>query len=468
MNSHRFFSIVFDMRIYASYYSPVFVFASKYIEIKESDSMHRGNLKILGSALAISFFIIALSASSFALELSGQSQTYLQSRETTDSKNHLPLYEYLNFEAAGVGHENISFHFGGWLRYDLWEETFGQKSNSDLQYAYLTIRRDKGNGELNLGRLFVREGVATILIDGAYVRTDLRGGFGIATFGGIPVDADFDNRSGDSVYGGRLSHSMPNLYTLGASYLKEENGNQGYREEAGIDLWLRPVDKVELNGTSSYNALTYGWAEHAYTVTLGPIKNVRLIGSVSNIHYGDYFTPSTTTAFKFDPTIIDPNERLTTVGGTIAYASKLPLPYGLLTASADYKAFAYAIAGHADYYGANLAYAESKIFGLGLSLHRMAGDTDKLKYFHANAYAFRKFGRIDLTGSIITVFYDSEINNVKDAYSFILAGGYQATKKIRLGVDVEYSRNPFFDRDFRGFIKLVYNFELLPFAKGGK
>lgn len=403
-----------------------------------------------------------------AVEILGQSRTYLQSRETTDSKNHLPFYEYLNFEANSLGFENVSFHFGGWLRYDFQEETFGKRSNSDLQYAYLSIRREKGNGLLNVGRMFVREGVAAQQIDGAYARTDLKGGFGIAAFGGIPVETDFDNRGGDSVFGGRLSHGIPNLYLLGVSYLKEENGKVGYREETGADLWLRPTEKVELNGLSSYNAITYGWKEHTYSLSLGPFKNVRIIGNISNITYRDFFTPSTTTAFKFDPTIIDPNERSTAIGGTIAYSSQLPIPLGVLTASADYKRYSYSIAGNASYFGGKLSYGISKMFNLGLAIHRMDGQTERLKYSEYLLYALRKFGPVDITGTMFMVFYDNEINGIKDAYSFVLAGGYQVSQNLRVALDLEYMKNPSFDKDFRGLFKIVYNFNAVVGGKRGK
>ena len=36
----------------------------------------------------------------------------------------------------------ISFHFGGWLGYDLQDDSFGndKKKGSDLQYGYLSYR----------------------------------------------------------------------------------------------------------------------------------------------------------------------------------------------------------------------------------------------------------------------------------------------------------------------------------------
>src|SRR5512143_2568203 len=154
-----------------------------------------------------------------AVDLSGQSRTYLQSRQGADGTGYLPLYEYLDLKATNIGNDAVSFHFGGWGRYDPRNEEFGSRSTGDLQYAYLDIRKSQANTFLRLGRVLVNEGVAASQIDGAYARTDLRGGFTVAAYGGLPVETDGDTRSGDSVYGGRISHGMPGIYTVGVSYL---------------------------------------------------------------------------------------------------------------------------------------------------------------------------------------------------------------------------------------------------------
>ena len=177
------------------------------------------NLRLPVSVPLLAAFL-ALSSPSMAVDLSGQSRTYLQSREETDSSKLLPLFEYLDFKADNVGSTNVSFHFGGWLRYDLKDDSTPDKNkNSDLQYAYLSIRADRADAVMNLGRVLVNEGVASEQVDGAYMRTDLKGGFGVAAFGGSPVETTFDDRSGDSVYGGRISHSVENVYRIGFSYL---------------------------------------------------------------------------------------------------------------------------------------------------------------------------------------------------------------------------------------------------------
>jgi hypothetical protein len=415
-------------------------------------------MRALGPAL----LVLLLPVAAAAIDFTGQSRTYLQSREAADGSNLMPLYEFLSFKADDLGGRNVSFHFGGWLRYDLRDENLGKKKNSDLQYAYLSVRKERSNAFLNLGRLYVHEGVASEQIDGAYARTDLRGGFGAAAFGGKPVETNFDNGSDDSVYGGRVSHGVQNLYRIGLSYLKEKNARTDFREEKGVDLWFRPGSKVELLGHSFYNALTSGWMQHAYFLTLGPFDRLRFTVEATQTSYGDYFKNATTNAFKFDPAIIDPNETLTTTGGEMAYTTK-----GNTTWSLDYKKYSYDIAGSADYYGGKLTYG-AKTGCSGLGLHRMDGQTNTLKYDEARGYAYKKFGKADITADIFIVLYDTAVNGVKNAYAAVLAGGYALTDRAKLAADVEYARNPFFDKDVRGLVKLVYDFDFASGSKGGK
>jgi hypothetical protein len=418
-------------------------------------------MRIVRLSLSL-LLVLFFSSVASALEFSGQSSSYLFSRETADQTRLLPFYEYLNFKAEDLGSPNISFHFGGWFRYDLKNESYGTKSTGDLQYAYLSFKRDKGNAALNLGRLYVNEGVASEQIDGAFGRTDLKGGFTVAAFGGSPVETVFDTRTGDSVYGGRISQGLPELYRIGLSYLLEKNNSADFRKEEGLDLWFRPVNKVELLGMSFYNALTSEWMKHTYYLTLGPFGILSFRTEFTQISYKDYFTNATTTAFKLDPTLIDPQEKVSTVGEEVLFN------LGKTTLSADYKKYNYDIAGNADYYGGKLAYAGAQNIGAGLSVHRMDGQTDKLRYYEYRLYGYKKFSKTDITVDLLTVSYDAEINGVKNAYSASLAGGYALSAKARLAADVEYAKDPFFNKDVRGLVKLVYNFDIVPGAKGRK
>jgi hypothetical protein len=306
----------------------------------------------------------------------------------------------------------------------------------------------------------VNEGVASEQVDGAFGRTDFIGGITVAAFGGSPVETVSDTRTGDSVYGGRISQGLPELYRIGLSYLREKNNSTDFRKEEGLDLWLRPVDKVELLGTSFYNALTSEWMKHTYYLTLGPFGILSFRTEFTQISYKDYFTNATTTAFKLDPTIIDPQEKVSTVGEEVSFN------LGKTMLSADYKKYNYDVAGDADYYGGKLAYAGAQNIGAGLSVHRMDGQTDKLKYYEYRLYGYKKFAKTDITVDLLAVAYDVEINGVKNAYSASLAGGYALSAKARLAADVEYAKDPFFNKDVRGLVKLVYNFDIVPGAKG--
>jgi hypothetical protein len=408
---------------------------------------------------AVSLFLSLLlslpAVSPAAASISGDSNTYLQSRETENNKKILGAYEYLNFSAQDAGKETISFHFGGWLRYDLGDaQPFGSRTDNDLQYGYLSFR-GRANSLVNVGRVMVFEGVAAERVDGIYARTDLVNNFGVSAFGGRPVETPLATFHGNqSIYGARVSHQVPGLYRIGISALKEEHDSNDFREEVGIDLWVKPINKVELMGNSKYNSLTSDWANHSYFLVLGPFDKVRLNTEASWINYKDYFSAATTTAFSFQPAVLDPSEKVRILGEELLYGFT-----DKLTMSANLKAYTYSIAGHATYAGINVRYSDAKYGGAGLSVHKMYGDEDRLRYMEYRVYGYRKLDKLDVTLDVLDVAYTTAINNVKNAYSASLAAAYELTEKLKLGADVEYSKNPDFNKDIRTFVKLTYSFD---------
>ncbi|RJQ53355.1 MAG: hypothetical protein C4526_06825 [Nitrospiraceae bacterium] len=403
--------------------------------------------------LAAVIVLLILPARSPALTLDGESKTYFRSEETVNSKTISPVFEYLEFIAEDPGREEVSFHFGGWARYKgNEEEGFSKKLNSDLQYAYLSFRRKTDNDVVNLGRLFVSEGVALEQIDGVYKRTDLKGGFGVAAFGGVPVETDFDRRDGDLVYGARLTHETGGLYRAGLSYLKERNENDDFREEGGLDISLFPVEKINILGRSSYNIRESGMMEHSYFVALGPFEKFRITPEIYWADYRRYFTSPTTNAFVFQDTI-DLNDEVIALGGEASYS----VDDNLLIA-ARYKNFNYDIAGNADYYGGRLAWSVAGSGGAGLSVYRMSGEADDKKYTEYRAYGYKSFGKTGVTVDLFDVSYDKKINDVKNAYAAVVAAGYDLSENVRVAADLEYGRNPFFDDELKLFLKLLYRF----------
>jgi hypothetical protein len=55
--------------------------------------------------------------------------------------------------------------------------------------------------------------------------------------------------------------------------------------------------------------------------------------------------------------------------------------------------------------------------------------------------------------------YKEPVNGVDKSYSATIAAGYEMTEKLKLGADLEYSKNPDFDKDVRFFLKLNYRFD---------
>ena len=402
--------------------------------------------------------LVSLPFTASALDLSGQSRTYFQSGQSTDGTRYLPLYEYLSFSAGKAGSDAATFHFGGWYRYDLQNEEFGTRSTGDLQYAYVTLKKSTGNSALSFGRLWVNEGVAASQLDGAYARTDLKGGITIAAYGGSPVETDGDTRSGDSVYGGRVSQGSPGIYTLGVSYLKEKNDGKDFRKEEGLDLWIRPLSKLEIMGTSSYNAESKNWMQHQYHAAVGPFAWFRLNLDYSKTWYKEYFAAVNTTqsmlisAFSF--TNIDENETVTMAGGSIAITIGGPV-----TVIADYRNYDYqTVNDSATYAGGSVVYTSTG-FGAGVALHRMNGPSDDLRYGDQRVYLFKKIAKGDMTLDFVHVSYDQSVNGVSDAYTGTAAAGYTFSPKARIVADMEYVTNPEVIREVRGMLTFVYNFD---------
>src|SRR5208283_694522 len=137
-------------------------------------------MRILSVAFAL-ILVVLYPAVSPAVTLAGESNTYLQFREPTDHTRLAPFYEYLNFRMDDFADNSVAFHFGGWGKVDLYDKSYGQKNNEDLQYAYVSFTSTKNNTVFNIVRIYVTEGVSAEKVDGIYYRTDLRGGFSVSS-----------------------------------------------------------------------------------------------------------------------------------------------------------------------------------------------------------------------------------------------------------------------------------------------
>ncbi len=398
----------------------------------------------------------------FAVDMAGTSKTYFQGRESFDGDTYLPLFEYLDFSLNDFEKDQYSFHFGGWARRDLNnEKSFDERSaNLDLQYAYLDLHEETANTVVDLGRVPVYEGVASESVDGFYARSDFLHGFGAAAYGGLPVETDFDTRSGDLIYGTRLYRQQLGLYEVGISYLKERNNGSDFRTEEGLDLRVHPVEKVEIFGRSTYNGETSGWMEHAYTVSYLPLDELRLIGEFDAVNYNHYFAnvdTHTTGVFDMGLGVLDPDEKMLELGLRGEYT----LREGLIL-TALLRNYNYSVADNANYYGAGVTYQPEDELGGGCSLYRMDGQSDARRYYELRLYAYKKYDKADVTVDLFNVHYDESINGKTNGFSASIVGGYALGENSRVSANLEYGDNPTYSTDFRLFVKYLHNFNISP------
>jgi len=414
----------------------------------------------VGVSLLLPLF---LAESGLAVSVSGESQTILRMERAADDRELLPFYEYLSLGIERELKEGaLSGDFGGWGRMESRDKRPGGRAVGAFQYGSISYRGNNDNLRFTAGRQFVVEGLAAERLDGLYLRNDFAGGFGAAAYVGSPVATEPNFRGGDVTYGGRLSHSIPKYYAVGLSILQTDYDGARIRKETGLDLWLHPLPKLDFVGRSSYNSLSSGWMEHAYALTFNPSGNLRISADMASTNYRDYFQQMTTSVFSFKTGIIDPNETQFSLGGGVEAS-----PFGWLTLVADYRNYDYKIAGEAKYFGGRATINASESLAVGISVHRMDGETGRLTYDEYRLFASKKLGKVSLMGDFYDVKYDSAVSGVKNTYSATVGFGYEISEKLQLAVDVDYSKSIDFDRSLTGLIKLTYSFDREFGAEGG-
>lgn len=372
-----------------------------------------------------------------AMGLSGESATYVRVKKVDTGARTFPIYEYLNLTASDAKIPSLSFHAGGWGRLDLSDQGYDERTNGDLQHAYLLYRGEQGNFQAKAGRLTVFEGVAAERIDGLSASTDLMGGFSASFFLGKPVQSSPNAPSGDFEAGFRVGHSLKSLYTLGMSALQEKAGGERKREEVGLDLSFTPHKLILLTGRSAYNTLTDGWMDNSYSLFLGPFENVTVSGEISKINYRDSLSRTTSSAFAFNPTWIRSDESLLILGDSIT----LDFPdRGSL--SVDYRNYDYSKAGTARSYGVRGTLRPADGVVLGASIRRMSGADPRLDYSEVRLFGQKRYGHLDLTADFFDVKYRRAINGVTNTYTGSLACGYEISQSVKIGADGTFFRSP--------------------------
>jgi hypothetical protein len=208
--------------------------------------------------------------------------------------------------------------------------------------------------------------------------------------------------------------------------------------------------------------MTSGWMESSYALTYSPLSTLRFGADFAHINFKDYLYGVTTSALSITNPVWKMNEKQTAVGTSVGYTGVKNL-----SVIADYKFYSYDQSGDASFFGGKASYTFPEDLVVGGGIYRMEGYIDRLRYTQTRVFATKKIGHIDLTVDALNVNYDKSINGISNSYAITGAGGYEVNRKLKLGADVEYSKNPDFDREVRALVRATYLFDTKNAAEGG-
>lgn len=424
---------------------------------------NRGMAALLrtGVALAvIPVLLVALeSATSGAAEFSLSSRTYLlyfrQDVTGGTEQTFAPAYEYLSGDAQNLGGVPLSFHFYGWGRLDLADETGTGNRSGDLGSAYVQYLHPTGNAEIRLGRFFLTEGAAMDTIDGLFVKGRTPLGIGLSAFGGSPVEMSIvspPTGKGDSIYGGRVFYVYPGIIEIGASYLEEKGTFQGDgRKEIGGDLWLRPVGPIELIGRATYNDTTRGMAFQRYMARIAPVAPLSLSGGYEAYSYADYFQTA------LNPVFLSP---------TVNSADNVRIFFGIIdweivksaVLTAGYRNIRHDLddPGTADRVEGGLRYSyNDRKDAAGVSGAVVTGDMPGNEYQEYRAFVTYSPGRFRFTADGLTHRYKEPINGKKNEYQVVASAGVRLVPALKVSGDLRYTQSPTFKEDYAGLLRIA-------------
>lgn len=394
----------------------------------------------------------------------------------------VPITQFLGVDMEKLGDGNLSAHFYGWGRMDVADSrpTLNQGDGSRLDggftYGYLQYRFKGANALVRAGRLFVTEGIVNEQLDGVSARTDLPYGFAVSGFGGatvhnVDVPGAGSDGKGEGVFGGRVNYRQGGLLDLGLSGIYESSvhkldsartlaGSFGSHRLVAGDIWLSPHNMVQFSGHSSYNTETESIAEHSYLLQVTPHSDVILTANYDERNDRDYFYSSV----LFANMLRNLGQESRILGGSATYT------FGKNTEiSADFRRYRRDI-GKADRFGGDLRgtfYDNSVRTGLGYHYLRSSSDFAVLpvasssgSFHEARCYAMRDTKSYFAALDVIGYFFKEPVDNGKNAWEALGSLGYRLTPQVALSGDLSYGRNPQYDDELKGLVRLTYNVNL--------
>ena len=283
--------------------------------------------RVLPAVVAITLFLPLLFAgTALAADLSLSSKTYglAYERELAGGQKdrYVPLYEYLSADAANLGGKPLSFHFYGWGRVDLGENSGSGSTSGEVGSIYLEYLHPEGNAQAKLGRFFLTEGSAMEIIDGAFVKATTP-----SRAGGFPLR----RRPRGVLHPRQHERGRFPLRRPGILRPPGVRGDRGIvpegerdvpggknREMYGGDLWLRVAPSVELTGQATYNRSVSEMASQRYAVRIVPGSTFDISAGYESYTYRGLFQPALNPAFV-SPSV-NPDDKVQTIFGIVDWA----------------------------------------------------------------------------------------------------------------------------------------------------
>ena len=418
-----------------------------------------------GPLLALVVLLVVAPAAAFGSEVHFESDTILQVFQrdiaTDQDKTVLPGYEYLQLDAGALDDYGLAFHFYGWGRADLADSHyFDDSTDGTLLYGYLEYRRPVNRFSVRLGRQYIFEGVANEAVDGLRVSSDLGDYFSLSLYGGLPVALDTESgRSGDSIYGGRLSHHFGTQYEVGLSYKAITNDSDTAEKMIGVDMSAFLPANMSFYGYSAYNSDTNGWAEHNYELRI-PIASVTLKPYFQHFAYQDFFGAGANVIGPFRM-LANTDESLTAYGLDALWSVNDAWTLAAKSKFYDYKqkdsveTASVALTWHGDdetQYGGEI--------GRTFADQTAGNDYTMLRLY---GYCEAMAGRTPLdfvSADVLWALYDESIyGEDRSLFLSLGTGKHFLDKALTVKISGDYSQDPYFDNDLRGQLTLAYAYD---------
>lgn len=426
-------------------------------------TINRLLLAALPLAVAASLFFSPSAVLAAELRIASDTLVRVFERDTAegDDRPVVPGYEYLRVDYGSLQEKGLSFHLFGWGRLDFGSSGFYEDDNAgELLYGYFEYTHPGTNAGARLGRFYVFEGVANEAIDGLGLKSDLTPYFTLSAYGGFPVALDAtDGRSGDSIFGGRLSHHVAAWYDVGVSYKNTENDGDKAEEVLGVDLSLNLPFGVSLFGFSSRNLDTEGWGEHSHELRI-PVAGLLLRPYYQKFQFEDFFGTGVLARNPF-PFEAATGETLEVIGGDVTWPVSTDWELGARVKYLD----SALRSGNSAYYSALATWHGQKLTQAGGEVGYANGSGGANDYRLGRLFVYcdqiqQVLPRGFVTGDLVYADYNEDIFGESDALFVSLGAGRRFLEDaLEIKLSGDYSSDPFFDEDFRGLLVAKYVFD---------